>query len=76
MFFPRFSFSLVLFGCNCAKCKYGVAMIGPYDRASAGFRRFSWTFWAMQQLAIWMHSFADMVEFHAIIGDDQNITNF
>jgi hypothetical protein len=29
MFFPCFSFSLVLFGCNCAKCKYDAAMIGP-----------------------------------------------
>jgi hypothetical protein len=29
MFFPCFSFLLVLFGCNCAKCKYDAAMIGP-----------------------------------------------
>ena len=29
MFFPCFSFSLVLFDCNCEKCKYGATMIGP-----------------------------------------------
>jgi hypothetical protein len=29
MFIPCFSFSLVLFDCNCAKCKYDAAMIGP-----------------------------------------------
>jgi hypothetical protein len=27
--FPCFSFSLVLFDCNCARCKYGATMIGP-----------------------------------------------
>ena len=29
MFFQCFSFSLVLFDCNCAKCKYGATMIWP-----------------------------------------------
>ena len=28
-FFPCYSFSLVLFDCNCAKCKCDAAMIGP-----------------------------------------------
>jgi hypothetical protein len=59
-FFHCFSFSLVLFDCNCAKCKYGATMIGPGpgslarnqhrvsgdQQDSLGFRRFSWTAWA------------------------------
>jgi hypothetical protein len=53
MFFPCFSFSLVLFGCN--KCKYDAAMIGPRVPSRIPLIQLDIL---GQKLAIWMYSFA------------------